>query len=232
VADIFVSYTSQDRAWAEWIGQELKKLGHVVNIQDWAVAADGIQERQKIASHVLCVISEAHLKSPYFNPEEKIARWAASSQRSNFLLLAFIEPCEVPPFLAGTKRCSLYDLNEHEAQDRLRELFTPTTRRPPSFLFPKQISQPVMAGSILDRKTLPEDADFFISRAGADSVMGLKICAVLEGLGFRCLLENRDFGNQNYMGVMNAALKGKARIVAVLSEKRTLRARVDQCNRN
>jgi hypothetical protein len=96
VADIFVSYTSQDRAWAEWIGQELKKLGHVVNIQDWAVAADGIQERQKIASHVLCVISEAHLKSPYFNPEEKIARWAASSQRSNFLLLAFIEPCEVP----------------------------------------------------------------------------------------------------------------------------------------
>jgi hypothetical protein len=28
VADIFVSYTSSDRDWAFWIGQELEKLGH------------------------------------------------------------------------------------------------------------------------------------------------------------------------------------------------------------
>jgi hypothetical protein len=28
VADIFVSYTSDDRDWAFWIGQELLKLGH------------------------------------------------------------------------------------------------------------------------------------------------------------------------------------------------------------
>jgi uncharacterized protein (DUF433 family) len=28
VADIFVSYTSSDRDWAFWIGQELLKLGH------------------------------------------------------------------------------------------------------------------------------------------------------------------------------------------------------------
>jgi hypothetical protein len=30
VADIFVSYTSGDRDWAFWIGQELLKLGHAV----------------------------------------------------------------------------------------------------------------------------------------------------------------------------------------------------------
>jgi hypothetical protein len=30
VADIFVSYTSDDRNWAFWIGQELLKLGHAV----------------------------------------------------------------------------------------------------------------------------------------------------------------------------------------------------------
>ncbi len=29
VADIFVSYTSSDRDWAFWIGQELEKLGHL-----------------------------------------------------------------------------------------------------------------------------------------------------------------------------------------------------------
>jgi hypothetical protein len=30
VADIFVSYTSDDRDWAFWIGQELLKLGHAL----------------------------------------------------------------------------------------------------------------------------------------------------------------------------------------------------------
>ena len=29
MADIFVSYTSSDRDWAFWIGQELEKLGHI-----------------------------------------------------------------------------------------------------------------------------------------------------------------------------------------------------------
>src|ERR1700759_21259 len=35
VADIFVSYTSKDRDWAFWIGQELEKLGHVARIDAW-----------------------------------------------------------------------------------------------------------------------------------------------------------------------------------------------------
>jgi hypothetical protein len=33
VADIFVSYTSDDRDWAFWIGQELLKLGHEAHLQ-------------------------------------------------------------------------------------------------------------------------------------------------------------------------------------------------------
>jgi hypothetical protein len=34
VADIFVSYTSSDRQWAFWIGQELLKLGHAAHLHD------------------------------------------------------------------------------------------------------------------------------------------------------------------------------------------------------
>jgi hypothetical protein len=41
VADIFVSYTSSDRPWAEWIGQELDKLGHVPRLHDWEISAGG-----------------------------------------------------------------------------------------------------------------------------------------------------------------------------------------------
>jgi TIR domain len=32
MADIFVSYTSSDKAWADWIGQQLEALGHTPRI--------------------------------------------------------------------------------------------------------------------------------------------------------------------------------------------------------
>jgi hypothetical protein len=41
VADIFVSYTSGDRDWAFWIGQELLKLGHMAHLHDWEISAGG-----------------------------------------------------------------------------------------------------------------------------------------------------------------------------------------------
>src|SRR5580693_7290099 len=41
VADIFVSYTSSDRDWAFWIGQELEKLGHSAHLHDWEISAGG-----------------------------------------------------------------------------------------------------------------------------------------------------------------------------------------------
>jgi hypothetical protein len=39
VADIFVSYTSKDRQWAEWIGQQLIALGYVPHIHEWEMPA-------------------------------------------------------------------------------------------------------------------------------------------------------------------------------------------------
>ena len=41
MAEIFVSYTSKDRDWAFWIGQELEKLGHVAHIDEWEISGGG-----------------------------------------------------------------------------------------------------------------------------------------------------------------------------------------------
>jgi hypothetical protein len=41
VADIFVSYTSSDRDWAFWIGQELLNLGRAPRIHEWEISAGG-----------------------------------------------------------------------------------------------------------------------------------------------------------------------------------------------
>jgi hypothetical protein len=35
MADFFVSYTSADKAWAEWIGYVLEEEGFAVDIQVW-----------------------------------------------------------------------------------------------------------------------------------------------------------------------------------------------------
>ena len=101
MADIFVSYTSSDRDWAFWIGQELAKLGHDPHLHEWEISAGGniaawMEERHHNADHVLIVFSGAYLTKDYSNWERQAAQWAAASTRPNFALPVFIERCEAP----------------------------------------------------------------------------------------------------------------------------------------
>jgi TIR domain len=70
------------------------------------------------ADHVLCVISTAYLSKPYSTWERRSAQWAAITDRPNFLLPVFIEPCKTPTLLATLKRCDLYGLEEADARAR------------------------------------------------------------------------------------------------------------------
>jgi hypothetical protein len=47
--DFFISYTSADRAWAEWIAWQLKEAGSSVVLQAWDMVAgrDFVHEMQK-----------------------------------------------------------------------------------------------------------------------------------------------------------------------------------------
>jgi hypothetical protein len=63
----------------------------------------------------------------------------------------------------------------------------------------------------VERKTL------FISRAGADAAFGAEIGRVLDAAGYRVILEQWDFANQNFMAKMHEALAGGAKVVALLS---------------
>jgi tetratricopeptide (TPR) repeat protein len=126
VADIFVSYTSKDREWAFWIGQELERLGHVARIDAWEIGPGGdigkwMDERLKRADHVLCVISKPYLEMPHSSSERRAAQWAARTGRPNFALPVRIADCELPPLLDPIKRCDLYGIDENEARARLSE---------------------------------------------------------------------------------------------------------------
>jgi TIR domain-containing protein len=236
VADIFVSYTSNDRDWAFWIGQELLKLGHAPRIHEWEIKGEGdsfawMEERLNCADHIILVVSEAYLKAPFSSWERRAAEWVAISKRPNFALPVFIDPCEAPTLLAVLKRCDLHGLKEDEARKRLQAFLAFSGNASLPMPFP-QVAEtdgeprsrdgaPLARfdhNNAFNRKTLPEDADFFISRAGGDSIIGLEICSALEDSGYRCLIQDRDFGSQNFMSAMNGALKSRARVVALLSD--------------
>jgi len=73
-ADFFVSYTSSDRAWAEWIAWQLEAEGYQVVVQAWDFTAgrDWVHEMQQAtatAERVVAVLSAAYLRSAHGEAE-------------------------------------------------------------------------------------------------------------------------------------------------------------------
>ncbi len=78
MADFFVSYTSADKAWAEWIGYVLEEEGFAVDIQAWDFRPGNnfVLEMQRAvteADRTIMVLSPDYLKSQFASPE-----WAAA----------------------------------------------------------------------------------------------------------------------------------------------------------
>jgi hypothetical protein len=144
MADIFVSYTSNDRGWAFWIGQELEKLGHMPRVHEWEISGGGdiakwMDERLTNADFVLCVVSAVYLTKDYSGWERRAAQWAAQNKRPNFALPVFIEDCEPPPLLALVKRCDLHGISEEEARARLAAYLTPAGKPTGAQRFPGSV---------------------------------------------------------------------------------------------
>jgi tetratricopeptide (TPR) repeat protein len=99
--DIFVSYTSSDREWAEWIGHELVKLGHTPRLHDWEIkSGDDIMawmvERHDQADFVIGVVSDEWLRAAYSKLERMAAEWAAAKSRPNFMRHVMVRPAKLP----------------------------------------------------------------------------------------------------------------------------------------
>ena len=155
MADIFVSYTSNDRDWAFWIGQELGKLKHKPRVHEWEIPAGGdvpawMEQRLQQADRVLCVVSADYLTKDYSGWERRSAQWAAASKRPNFMLPVFVEDCEAPVAMAHIKRCALFGLDENDARARLTAYLAEA--KPPE-------TPPRFPGQAKATKALSERAD-------------------------------------------------------------------------
>jgi hypothetical protein len=125
-ADFFVSYTSADRAWAEWIAWQLEAEGYMVVVQAWDVAAgrDWLHEMQhatSTAQRVVVVLSAAYLQSAHGEAEWRpFDAEDPSGQRSQLLSVRVGEV--EPPGLLKTR--SYVNLVNRDAESARAALLT------------------------------------------------------------------------------------------------------------
>jgi hypothetical protein len=100
----FVSYTSADRAWAEWIAWRLEQAGYQVIVQAWDFEPGDnfvvrMRDALEQADRTLALVSAAYLASPCCT-DEWTGAFLHDPNGHNRLLQVRIEDCELPRLCA------------------------------------------------------------------------------------------------------------------------------------
>ena len=200
--DFFVSYTSADRPWAEWIAWELEQAGHSTVIQAWDMQPGSnfvlqIDEATRRAERTIAVLSPAFVASPYCRAE-----WAAAFARDPTGAGRRLVPVRVREFapdglLGQVEYVDVVGLSESASRTRLLEGVTQGRAKPANApLFPGS-SGGAAAGGRVRRPpggaavfSVPVATATFVGRAGAlerlqrslESGGAVAVCAV-HGIG-------------------------------------------------
>jgi hypothetical protein len=124
-ADFFVSYTSVDEAWAEWIAGQLEDAGYSVVLQAWDFGPGGdfvhqMQQATSMAGRTVAVLSPDYFRSRFGEAE-----WRAAFAKDPTGELGLLVPIRVRDFapsglLASRVYIDLVGVDEHTAAVRLR----------------------------------------------------------------------------------------------------------------
>jgi hypothetical protein len=136
--DFFISYTSADKKWAEWIGYVLEEERHSVILQAWDFRPGSnfileMQESARKAAQTIMVLSPDYLKSQFANPE-----WAAAFAKDPQGLMRKVIPvvvreCHPDGLLGQIIHINLVGLDQAAARAELivgvrKERAKPATR--------------------------------------------------------------------------------------------------------
>jgi tetratricopeptide (TPR) repeat protein len=121
--DFFISYTSADREWAEWIAWQLDQDGYDVVIQAWDFRpGTNFIEQMNLAladsKLTIAVLSSAYLKSSYGRAEWTAAFLHGPNEQPR-LLCVRIEDVEPPPLLRPWVYIDLVGLGAERARHDL-----------------------------------------------------------------------------------------------------------------
>jgi tetratricopeptide (TPR) repeat protein len=123
-ADFFVSYTSTDRAWAEWIAWQLEAEGYQVVLQAWdfGPGRDWVHEMQQTtatAERVVAVLSAAYFESDHGEAEWRVFYADDPSGEQGRLLPVRVGPVEPPGLLKTRVYVDLVDRDAASARTAL-----------------------------------------------------------------------------------------------------------------
>jgi Tfp pilus assembly protein PilF len=122
--DFFVSYTSADRPWAEWIAWELEQAGHSVVIQAWdfAPGSNFVVEMDSAAQNArrtIAVLSPAFLESAYCRAEWTAAFRADPTGEQRKFVPVRVRDCEPDGLLGSVAYVDLVGLSQAAARAKL-----------------------------------------------------------------------------------------------------------------
>jgi hypothetical protein len=133
--DYFISYTSADARWAEWIGWVLEEKGYTIILQAWdfVPGSNFILEMQRAsssASRTIAVLSPDYLRSTFAKPE-----WAASVAQDpegmkRMLVPVMVKECALDGLLKAIVHINLVKLQEEDARRTLLNGLVGTRQKP------------------------------------------------------------------------------------------------------
>lgn len=192
--DFFVSYTSTDKTWAEWIAWQLEAAGYSVVIQAWDFrpGENFVVEMQAAAAEAertLLVLSDAYLKSAFGRSEWAAAFAQDPTGAERRLVPVRVKPCEPDGLLRAIIFVDLVGLSDADARTRLLEGVDDDRAKPetaPEFpggdgapVFPGL--QPIAALAALDAPVEPVRAAWSWLRQVGAGAAGLAVLALGAG---------------------------------------------------
>jgi tetratricopeptide (TPR) repeat protein len=124
VKDFFISYTGQDKLWAEWVAWILEESGYSVVIQAWDFRVGGnfvldMQRATIEAKQTIAIFSSTYLDKSF--PK---AEWAAAfaqdpTSEIRKLIPIRVDTCTPRGLLGQINYVDIFDCDEAEAQERL-----------------------------------------------------------------------------------------------------------------
>jgi tetratricopeptide (TPR) repeat protein len=122
--DFFISYTSADRTWAEWIAWQLEEAQYSTILQAWDFrpGMNFVLQMEKASNFARCTLLV--LSPDYLNNQYTYAEWAEAFKRDpnseqGAVLPVRVQQCEVEGLLGQIIYIDLVDLDEAAAREAL-----------------------------------------------------------------------------------------------------------------
>jgi hypothetical protein len=192
--DFFVSYTSADKTWAEWIAWQLEGAGYSVVIQAWDFrpGENFVVEMQTAAAEAertLLVLSDDYLKSAFGRSEWAAAFAQDPTGAARRVVPVRVKPCEPDGLLRAIIFVDLVGLSDEDARTRLLEGVEDDRAKPETApVFPGGAAAPVFPGpqpmetlAALDAPVEPVTAAWSLLRHVGAGAVGLAVLALGSG---------------------------------------------------